>query len=341
MNIKYVKIKQNYRIFMLKWRGFTTYFIDFYVKKVYIRGRFIKGRFEQMSVLVCENISKIKRKNQIIKNFSFNFLENQVYAIIGKNDSGQRELLNLISGKEKASDGAVFLDGLLLLDNESIHNRICYIDGLTTFPDHLRIIDIFKLMSQFYPNWDTYYSYELISHFEMKHNSLFGHLNPSQKSLLIAILGLSSRAHITIFDNPVEKADLKARYDFFKFLYEHQEKYPRTFIIATSLIDEIDFLVNHLLLLDKGKLIATFSIQEMKENFRYLTGKTEVLKSLITGVKVIGVEERGKMLTVCIRQKLSKDEIRKYQKYLIKMSEVPIQKIVIYLINLREIKGIT
>lgn len=294
-----------------------------------------------MSVLVCENLSKLKKRREIIKNFSYNFLENQIYAILGKSDSGQSELLSLISGKIKPSEGTVFLDGEPLLNNNKMHNRVCFIGNDITFPKHLRIVDIFKLMAKFYPNWDSYYSYELITHFDMHHNNTFGSLTANQKALFVSILGLASRAHVTILDNPVEKVDLKARYDFFKFLYEHQEAYPRTFIIATSLIDEIDYLVHYLLLLDKGKLIANFSMPELKENFRYLTGKTEVLKSLITGVKIIGVEERGKMLTVCIRQKLNKDEMRKYQKYLIKISEVPIQKIFIYLINLREIKGIT
>ena len=95
-----------------------------------------------------------------------------------------------------------------------------------------------------------------------------------------------------------------------------------------------------MLFLDKGKLFDAFTIDEIKDSFCYLSGKTEVLKSLISGIKVIGYEEREKVLTVCIRKKLKKDDIRKFQKYLIKISEVPIQKIFIYLIQLREKKGL-
>lgn len=294
-----------------------------------------------MSVLVCENLTKIYKNKEVIKNFSYNFLDNKVYAIIGKTDSGQRELLDIISAKTKPTEGEIYLDGINLINNDRINDRICYIASNTNFPHYMRIIDIFKLMAKFYPNWDTYYAYELLCHFGISHQTNFGKLTENEKSLIISIMGLASRAHITILDNPVEKVDIKDRYDFFNFLYHHQEKYPRTFIITTSFIDEIDYLVDFLLLLDKGRLIASFSIEEMKENFRYLTGKTEVLKSLIAGVKIIGVEERGKMLTICIRQKLKKDEIRKYQKYLIKISEVPIQMIFIYLINLRELKGLS
>jgi len=292
-----------------------------------------------MSVLVCDNISGFSRKSEYVRNFSYNFLENKIYAITGRNNAGQKNLLDLISGRIPTSEGVVYLDGYKLINGINITNRICYIDRDADFPSHLRIVEVFKLMATVYPEWDTFYAYELLTYFEIKHRTMVGKLSPSQKSILIGILNLASRADITILNMPLEDADIKDRYDFFKFLYDHHDKYPRTFIINTSFIDEIDYLVDNLIILDRGKLIVRLKISETKQSFRYLTGKTEVLKSLITGVKVIGVEERGKMLTVCIRQKLSKDEIRKYQKYLIKISDVPIQNIVIYLITLREIKG--
>ncbi len=294
-----------------------------------------------MSVLVCENCSKILQKKEIIKNFSYNFLENQVYAILGKSNSGQNELLNLITGRIMLTEGQIFLDGLPFGNHHRHINKICFIASDMRFSGQTNILQIFKMMASFYPNWDSYYAYELLLHYNIKHHTAFKQLTINQKTILIGILGLASRANITVFDNPMESVDLKDRYDFFNFLYQHQGKYPRTFILSTNLIDEIDYLVDKILLMDHGKLIAHFTIEEIKENFRYLTGKTEVLKSLISGVKIIGVEERGKTLTVCIREKLKKDEIRKYQKYLIKISEVPIQKIFIYLIHLREKKGIS
>lgn len=291
-----------------------------------------------MSVLVCENLCKSNNNEQIIKNFSYNFLENQIYAIIEKSDFYLHNLLNLICAKEKTSEGKVWIDGEPLFNNLAMNERVCFISRNTTFSPNLKIIQIFNIMNDFYPKWDNAYAYELLKHFNINLNDLFGNLKKKQKSVFIGILGLASRANVTVFENPLNDADIKDRYDYFNFLYKHHEIYPRTFIISTSYVDEISYLIDKVLFIDKGSLFAHFTIDEVRDNFRYLTGKTEVLKSLISGVKVIGVEERGKTLTVCVRQKLRKDEIRKYQKYLIKISEVPIHNIFIYLINLREIK---
>lgn len=291
-----------------------------------------------MSVLICENLIKYGKGENIIKNFSYNFLDNQIYALVEKNEYYQHELLNLICAKNKADEGCVWLDGEILYNNNVMNERICFISKDTTFPITLKVVQIFKIMQDFYPKWDTAYAYELVKHFEINLNSTFGSLSKSKKSIFLGILGLASRANVTIFENPLSDADIKDRYDYFNFLYKHHEIYPRTFIISTTFVDEISYLIDKVLFFDKGSLFAHFTIEEIKNNFRYLSGKTEVLKSLLAGVKMLGVEERGKTLTVCVRQKLTKDEIRKFQKYLIKISEVPIHNIFIYLINLREIK---
>ena len=294
-----------------------------------------------MSVLVCQNLSYEKSGKQLIKDFSFNFLEKKVYAIIGKSDSNGRDLLNLLCAKNKPSTGTIHLDGINFWNNGAIDNRVCFIPNDTKFPPHIRLVDIFKLMATNYPKWDNYYAYELLLYFGIKPDAKFASLHNNEKSLFFAIISLASKANITIMDNPVGDADLKARFDFYNFLFKHQAAYPRTFIISTELIEEMAFLVDRILLLDRGVLIESFTSKEIKQNFCYLTGKTDVLRSLISGLKIIGYEEHGSTLTVCCSQRINKDLTRKFQKYFITISEVPIQKVLVYLINLRERKGIS
>lgn len=292
-----------------------------------------------MSVLICENLTSVN-KEIIIENFNYNFLENQIYALVGKSDSGRDSLLDLMAARIKPQSGAVFLDGEKLYNNSTMSKRLCYISQNTSFPGHLNIKTIFKLMAAYYPKWDNAYAFELLDYYQIKTKRTFSNLKINEKELVLGILGLASRANITIFRRPLEAVDIKDRTDFFNFMYQHHIRYPRTLILSTDYIDEIESIINKVLFFDKGKLFENFTTEEIKNTFRFLSGKTEVLKSLISGVKVIGVEERYNNLTVCVAKKLTKDERRKYQKYLIKISEVPIQKVFVFLLNLREKKGI-
>lgn len=293
-----------------------------------------------MSVLVCENLTKVYKSRPSIRNFSYNFLDSQIYALVGKSDSGLEVLLNLLATKIRPDRGSVWLDGETLYNNHRMSQRICYISKNASFPGHVRISAVCRLMAVFYPKWDNGYAHELFRQFNIDPKVRYGRLALHEKELVVGILGLASRANITVFDNPLRHVDMKDRYDFFNTMYQHHTRYPRMLIIATDYLDEIETIANRLLFFDKGRLFENFSVDEVRNGFRFLSGKAEVLKSLIAGMKIIGVEERENNLTVCIGKKLTKDEIRKYQKYLIKISEVPIQKVFIYLVHLREKKGI-
>ena len=293
-----------------------------------------------MSVLICEKLTKKSKNNILVDQFSYNFLDNQIYALVGKNDSGREELLEMLASQTKPESGCVWLDGEELYGNLKMSKRLCYISKNISFPGHLKIKTIFRLMSSLYPKWDNAYAYELIDYFNLKKTQTYKSLKANEKELLAGILGLASRANITIIGTTFESLDIKDRYDFFDFVYSHHTRYPRTFIISTNNIDEIENIVNRVLFFDKGRLFETFTIKDLKNNFRLLTGKTEVLKSLIADIKVIGAEERYNNLTVCVAKRLTKDETRMFQKYFIKISEVPIQKIFVYFLNLREKKGL-
>ena len=292
-----------------------------------------------MSVLLCDNITKtykFNNENNSIYNFSFNFLDKKIYGILGRSDSGKETLLDLISANTPPSNGDIWVDGERFVKNSKVSNRVCYIKKNTTYPKFLKIKTLLAYMKTVYPKWDNYYAYRLCEYFNILPSQIYGNLEDNKKHILLGICSLASRANITIYDDPLSEVDIKDRYDFFNFIYEHHQRYPRTVIIVTDHIDEINYLFHKVLFLDKGKLIDFFTSNELINNFRYLTGKSEVLKSLIKGIKIIGSEERNGVLTVCVCKKLSKDEKRKFQKYMINISDVPIQKIFIYLINLRE-----
>ena len=291
-----------------------------------------------MSVLVCENITKINHDHNSIKNFSYNFLESRIYAILGKSNSGKDILLDLLGAKTKADTGTVYLDGEVLTKDTNLTQKLCYFSKDFGFTPIISVKMIFSLMQSKFPKWDNFYANELLNYYNIKPSTLYGNLLESQRKLLHCIISLASLANITIYDDTINSTDIKDRYDFFKFVYDHHQRYPRTIIICNDYIDEIDYMFDKVLFLDKGKLIEDFTNEDLKNNFRYLSGKSEVLKSLISGIKVIGVEQRSNTLTVCVHKKLTKDEIRKFQKYLIKISEVPFEKIFIYLVNLKELK---
>ena len=211
-----------------------------------------------MSVLLCENISFKKRNNQIT-NFNFNFLDKNIYGIIGKNSSGRSVLLDLLSAKYNPKTGDIWVDGENLKFNDEMQSRICYLPQNIRFSDLLTVSSLFKKMRRKYIKWDNFFAYSLCSIFDISMNSFVNVLSQDKFELLLGIISIASRANIVIYDNPVSNVDAKARDDFFNYLYSHHQRYPNTIIISTNYIDEISYLFDRVLFIDNGKLFNYFN----------------------------------------------------------------------------------
>lgn len=286
-----------------------------------------------MATVVLDNIVYKKKEKQIVDSFSYNFLANKIYALVGKDNSGIDYLFDIIASNTLPTSGNVYFEGKTNSLKDS--PRICYIK---TFPALLSINGIFEKMKEKYPHWDNFFAYSILQNVGIKMESKYGNLSERNKDIVKAAVTIASNADVKLLFNPVEKADLKVRADIYKLIYKHHENNPSTYIISTNIIDELSYTIDQILLVNDGKLIEHISIEQAKRSFFEISGKAEVVKSLITGMRIIGYEERGQELTVCTNQKLTKDLTRKFQKYMVHVSEVNIQKLLIYLLLVKEKK---
>lgn len=76
------------------------------------------------------------------------------------------------------------------------------------------------------------------------------------KSLLFMIVALCSKAPLTILDEPTLGMDAPNREQFYKILLDEYVKEPRTFIISTHLINEIENLLEEVIIIDQGERLA-------------------------------------------------------------------------------------
>lgn len=69
------------------------------------------------------------------------------------------------------------------------------------------------------------------------------------------IISLASRARYTLFDEPSLGLDAAHRDLFYQLVLEDWERYPRTIIISTHLIDEVTNLFEEVIILKEEKIL--------------------------------------------------------------------------------------
>jgi ABC-2 type transport system ATP-binding protein len=85
-------------------------------------------------------------------------------------------------------------------------------------------------------------------------------------------LGLASRAPITLFDEPYLGLDAVARQLFYDRLLADYAEHPRTVVLSTHLIEEISDLLEHVLLVDHGRVLLDADAETLRAAALTVTG---------------------------------------------------------------------
>src|SRR5690625_5266999 len=163
--------------------------------------------------------------------------------------------MEILAGHQLATNGEVLINGKQPFDNREILEKICLIKEGDNFHKDMRIKQVLKAYSFFYPNWDKQLADDLIKEYKLNPKTRIKTLSKGMSSALGVIVGLASKAPITIFDEPYIGLDAAARKKFYDILLEEYEMENRPVIFSTHLIDEVSLLFEEVLILQDGKLI--------------------------------------------------------------------------------------
>src|SRR5690625_153985 len=118
------------------------------------------GRRKQMKVEV-KNLTKKYKQTKALDHVSFTFDEPKIYGLLGRNGAGKTTFMEILSGHILATDGEILIDGENPFDNRQLTESICLIKEGDNFKKDLKVKNVLKIYSYFYPNWDQLLADEL------------------------------------------------------------------------------------------------------------------------------------------------------------------------------------
>jgi ABC-2 type transport system ATP-binding protein len=87
------------------------------------------------------------------------------------------------------------------------------------------------------------------------------------------VIGLASRAPVTLFDEPYLGLDAVARQLFYDRLLADYAEHPRTVVLSTHLIEEIAPLLERVLLIDRGRVLLDADAEALGGSAVTVTGR--------------------------------------------------------------------
>lgn len=282
-------------------------------------------------MLEIKNLNKSYGKTIVLTDINIDIEENKIYGLLGRNGAGKTTLLNLITGQAIKNSGDIKLDGEEVFENSIAMGNICLVKDFQESIKEKKVRDILVMAEILYKDWDKEYKDYLIKEFKLDTRKKILKLSTGNQTILGLIIGLASRSKLTMFDEPTLGLDAAMRYKFYNLLLEDYEKNPRTIIISTHLIDEVASLFEEVIILNDGEIALQDEVEALKERSYFLSGQGDKIDLFIKDKKIIHKEEFGSTKIVGIYGTLSDQEIKNIKQNNIGVSNIPLQKLFIYL----------
>lgn len=237
-----------------------------------------------MNVVECLDVSKSYRTVRAVDNLTFSLAANTITGLIGRNGAGKTTLLKLIAGYLRPTAGKVTVFGQEPFDNIQVAANLIFVDDRMTFPASFTLHEILQTVGEFYPNWDNELALKLMDYFALNPRYSHSWLSKGTQSTFNAIVGLAARCPLTIFDEPTSGMDAAVRKDFYRALLKEYMGHPRTVILSSHLLNEIENILEDVLLIQNGTKRLHLPIDELNDYALGLRGSAAQVGRLLDGL---------------------------------------------------------
>ena len=253
---------------------------------------------------------------------------NTITGLLGRNGAGKTTFMSLATAQDRPTSGAVTVLGKPPFERAEVLEQLCFIRDNQRYPDDYKLKHALRAAKIFYPNWDQQLADELVSLFRIPEKTIVKKFSRGQFSALGIVLGLASRAPITFFDEPYLGLDATARGYFYDVLLREYQRHPRTIVISTHLIDEMDRLLERVVILDRGRVVRDADVEELRGAAHQVTGRAAAVDGYLAGRTVLSRQRVGGLATAVVDGLISAEDRASAEAADLDLSAVSLQQLV-------------
>lgn len=263
-----------------------------------------------------------------VDDVSFSVDEGTICGLLGRNGAGKTTLMQLLTGQDFATSGTIEVFGQSPVENANVLQNVCFIKESQKYPDEFRVKHVMKSAPWFFQNWDSNFAEQLIGDFRLPLGRKIKKLSRGQLSAVGVIVGLASRAPLTFFDEPYLGLDAVARQLFYDRLLEDYAHHPRTVVLSTHLIDEVSNLLEHVLVIDEGRIIIDDSADDLRGSATTVVGTAAAVNEFVQHRDVLHKDRIGGISSVTLGALTAEDK-RAAAAAGLELSSVSLQQLII------------
>lgn len=213
-------------------------------------------------MIEIKNLSLKYGGKKVLDDFNLNLEKGKIIGLVGENGAGKSSLMRIITGLEKNYAGEVLISGQK--PGGQTNSFISYQADHLPFDDYMTVIDIGNIYDRFYDDFDSESYYKIIDSFSIERSLKIKECSKGMKDKVQIAATLARKTEIYLLDEPMTGIDPKARYEMLNKIIENFSP-KSTLIISTHLISEIEKILDEVIIISDGKVLAHKAVDEIRE----------------------------------------------------------------------------
>lgn len=255
----------------------------------------------------------------------------RIHGLLGRNGTGKTTLLSVLASLRRPHTGSVLIDGQDPFEDEALMESVCLIrEGGDVVPDTPARVTL-DFVEQARPTFDRGYADQLVDAFGLNPKIKPASMSRGQRSAFGAVVGLASRAPLTMFDEVHLGMDAPTRQRFYDELIADFAEHPRTVIVSSHLISEIEPLLETVTILAGGTVLLSAEADDLRSRGVTLTGPADAIERATVGHAVVGMRDLGPTRQVTLFGDLDPPALHEAERSGVKVGRVPLQELFIHL----------
>ena len=222
------------------------------------------------TILTIENLTKKFGKLTAVDNLSFSIEKGNVYGILGPNGSGKSTTLGIVLNVVNKTSGSFSWFG----GDESTHNALKKVGAIIERPN-------------FYPYMTAKQNLELVCKIKGvattqvqktldtvglldRQDDTFKGFSLGMKQRLAIASALLNTPEILILDEPTNGLDPQGIHQI-RGIIQKIASQGTTILLASHLLDEVEKVCTHVVVLSKGKSLYVGRVEQMNASFGFVT----------------------------------------------------------------------
>ncbi len=223
-----------------------------------------------MNVIEVKNLTKEYKKIKAVDNISFEVKEGEILGLLGPNGSGKSTTINCLLSLLKYSNGKIKIFGKdMKPDSYDIKEKIGVIFQDVAVFDELTVYDNIDYFCGLYIKDKKTRKQFVEDAINLVGIADFKKFYPKQLSggllrRLNIACGIAHKPKLIFLDEPTVAVDPQSRNNILDGIKKLRDN-GATIVYTTHYMEEVELLCDRVIILDKGKIIASGTCDELKE----------------------------------------------------------------------------